>query len=119
MKSKQERESRLMPRGVPRWIRCYDNGGESADRFTVCFTGRAGTQDGEACYRAMSESPFHPQGVGMWLSNPLRHCDVNGWGFAPAMGRKNHLGTRIPFRKLPPDCRKLVIRDYKEIWRLP
>ena len=107
-----------MPKGIPRWIRCYDNGGESADRYTVCFTGKAGSNDNEYSYRAMSEYPTHPQGVGMWGSHSLKHCDVNAWGFAPAMGRKCHLGRRIPFSKLPPDCRKLVIRDYKQIWRI-
>lgn len=119
MKSRKER---LMPGGVPRWIRCYDNGGVDAggsgDRYTVCFTGRRGTQDNEAFYRAMSERPFHPQGIGLWMSHPLRHCDVNRHGFAPAIGRKCHLGRRIPFKDLPPDCRKLVLQDYKELWNI-
>lgn len=38
-------------------FRITDNGGESADRFTVT------TCDGD--YYAMSAAPFHPQGVGM------------------------------------------------------
>jgi len=44
---------------------------------------------------------------------------VNKAGFAPAMGRKNHLGKRIPFSELPPDCQRLVMQDYREIWNLP
>lgn len=109
-----------MPGGVPRWIRCYDSG-EGGERFTVCFTGRAGVSrnvgyPNEYCYRGMSEHPCDPQGVGMWGSKRFRHCDVNKWGFAPAMGRKCHLGIRIPFKKLPPDCRRLVLSDYKELW---
>lgn len=122
-KTQIERRKRLMPGGIPRWIRAYDNGGVespggSGDRYTVCFTGRAGSADGEYSYRAMSESPFHPQGIGLWCSNKNHHCDVNRHGFAPALGRKCHLGKRISFRELPDDCRKLVLQDYREIWRL-
>jgi len=54
----------------------------------------------------------------MWGSNRGKHCDVNKAGFAPAIGRKCHLGKRIAFADLPPDCRKLVLSDYKEIWNL-
>lgn len=111
-----------MPKGIPRWIRCYDNGGVdnggSGDRYTVCFTGKAGSNDGEYSYRAMSGDPFHPQGIGIWGASKNHHCDVNKWGFAPMIGRKNHLGRRIRFQDLPEDCRKLVIQDYREIWRL-
>lgn len=39
-------------------------------------------------------------------------------GFPAAMGRKNHLGRRIPFAELPEDCRKLVMQDYLELWDL-
>lgn len=115
-----------MPRGIPRWIRCYDNGGDSADQYTVCYTGRAATEVSAAgrwySYVAMSGSPFHPQGVGMHGSTQNQPCDTMrdkpGWHWPPAIGRKCHLGTRIKFTQLPADCRKLVIRDYKEIWKL-
>ena len=114
----KSRKQQLMPRGVPRWIRCYDNGGKSCDRYTVCFTGRIRRMCGGVFpYLAMNAAPFHPQGFGQHGESD-KQIDVNKWGFAPAMGRKCHLGTRIPFRKLPPDCRKLVISDYKVIWRL-
>lgn len=119
MKTKNlKRLHALLPQGKPRWIRCYDNGGESCDSYTVCFTGRAGSNDGEYSYRAMSANPYSPQGVGIWGASKNSHCDVDKWGFAPAMGRKCHLGKRIPFDTLPDDCRNLVLRDYKEIWAL-
>jgi hypothetical protein len=35
------------------------------------------------------------------------------------MGRKNHLGKRIPFNQLPADCQRLVLSDYRSIWNLP
>jgi hypothetical protein len=65
----------------------------------------------------MSALPFHPQGFGQHGESE-QHIDVNKWGYAPAMWRKNHLGTRIPFDVLPADCQKLVMQDYKAIWNL-
>ena len=122
MNAKTNRLNRLMPGGVPKYVRCYDNGGVenggSIDRFTVCFTGRAATRDGEFPYLAMNGSPFHPQGFGQHGATKDHHCDVNKWGFAPMVGKKNHLGTRIAFNSLPEDCQKLVRQDYIEIWGL-
>lgn len=116
----------LMPNGIPKYIRAYDNGGESCDRYTVVYTGKYRTLGvkrggprvmGWFQYVSMSASPFHPQGFGQHGEHS-QQIDVNKWGFAPAMGRKNHLGTRISFTQLPPDCQKLVISDYKAIWQL-
>lgn len=107
----------LLPGGTPRYVRCYDNGGETCDRYTVVFHGQAG---GRNCfpYLAMNAAPFHPQGFGQHGESGLRPCDADRWGFPPALGRKCHLGKRIPFAELPPDCRKLVLQDYREIWNL-
>ena len=125
-KTQLARRKRLMPGGVPRYVRCYDNGGEYADRYTVCFTGRSATERSDAgrCYpyRAMSASPFHPQGIGLSGSTWWQPCDTMrekpGWHWPPAIGRRCHLGVRIHFKDLPADCRKLVIQDYKAIWKL-
>lgn len=115
-KNTKERTNRLMPDNVPKYIRCYDNQGESADRYTVVFTGR---YEGEKMYLAMSAAPFHPQGIGMHgFSDGWSHIDTNKWGWAPAIGKSNHLGKRINFSDLPEDCRKLVIQEYKELWNI-
>lgn len=106
----------LLPNGVPKYIRAYDNGGASFDRYTVCFTGRYRGK-GWFQYLAMSANPFHPQGFGQHGEHSSQ-IDTNAAGFAPAIGRKNHLGKRIPFSELPHDCQKLVLRDYKDIWGL-
>lgn len=124
-KKQQARKDRLMPNGIPKYVRCYDNGGESADRYTVVYSGKyrtVGLKRGERInswfqYVGMSENPFHPQGFGQHGEHPTL-IDVDKWGFPPAMGRKNHLGKRIPFSQLPPDCQKLVLRDYKDLWEL-
>lgn len=118
----------LLPNGVPRYVRCYDNGGKTFDRYTVVFTGNYRNIPGRRCRAkygpldfqnvGMSEHPFHPQGFGQHGESE-RQIDVNKDGFAPAIGRSNHLGKRILFVELPADCQKLVLRDYREIWRLP
>ena len=114
----KNRTKNLMPNGIPKWIRCYDNGGLDKggsffDRYTVCYT----RKQGGGSYVAMSCNPFHPQGFGQHGEGKNgRSVDANKWGFAPMIGRKNHLGRRIPFSALPEDCRKLVLRDYREIW---
>jgi hypothetical protein len=118
----------FLPNGVPKCVRCYDSGPDgSADRYTVVYTGKyrtLGTKRGEARtlgnfqYVGMSASPFHPQGFGQHGEHP-NQIDVNKSGFAPAIGRKCHLGRRIPFVELPLDCKTLVMRDYRELWGLP
>jgi hypothetical protein len=112
------RASALLPGGSPRYVRCYDNGGATADRYTAVFTGRYRKQpDDEFVYLAMDARPFHPQGFGQHGS-AKQQIDTNCHGFAPGVGRKNHLGTRIAFDQLPADCRKLVLGDYVELWGL-
>ena len=107
-KTQLARRQRIMPGGAPRYIKCYDDHGD-ADRYTVAFTGRGAGQYWDHNARAythqclaMDASPFHPLGIGQHST-----CVLGA-----------HLGTRIHFKDLPPDCRKLVIRDYKEIWKL-
>lgn len=117
----QTRLARFLPNGIPRYVHCYDNGGPdgksgSIDRFTVVFTGRYKGRQG-CDYLAMSSQPFHPQGFGQhgWNQIPI---DANNSGFAPAIGKRNHLGRRIAFQDLPADCQKFVLKDYAEIWGL-
>ncbi len=93
--------------GLP--IRCYDNGGETPDRYTVVFMNRGDygftrqyiRETGRDFYPClgMSGAPFHPQGIG-------QHSDCK-------LGR--HLGKRVQFASLPTDCRNAVIRDLSEV----
>lgn len=118
----KDRLNALMPGGIPRWVRCYDNGGASFDRYTVLYIKRPYYQLKQRGikswgYRGMSEYPRHPQGFGIWgESDDI--LDLNRWGYAPAMGRKCHLGTRVPFESLPEQVREVVIQDYMDIWEL-
>jgi hypothetical protein len=108
-----DRVRRLMPDGVPRYVRCYDDGG-SGDRYTVVYTGNYRGKGGVCRYVVMSALPFHPQGIGMHGES---REPIEGKR-PPAIGNKCHLGRRIPFLDLPDDCRSLVIRDYRELWSL-
>ena len=90
------------------------------DRYTAVFSGRHSMARTNRVwpYLAMNSAPFHPQGFGQHGETKDKPCDTDRWGFAAAMGRKNHLGRRIPFGDLPEDCRKLVMQDYLELWDL-
>jgi hypothetical protein len=55
----------------------------------------------------MSSNPFHPQGFGQHGATRSGPCD-----FPPCrLGKRNHLGKRIRFEDLPPDCQRLVVHD--------
>lgn len=127
-KKQSERLESLIPDGIPRYVRCYDSP-ENGDRYTVVFSGRYnGTWQinhrRSYVYLGMSERPFHPQGIGQHGSTSYGPVDTQGatgrpyeqW--PPAMGRKCHLGKRIPFTDLPEDCRKLVMSTYRDLWNL-
>jgi hypothetical protein len=76
---------------------CYDNEGKTADRYTVIFTNRKNPNGTYDCL-GMNEHPFHPQGFG-------QHSTA-------ARGR--HLGKKIQFENLPPDCQKFVKQNLEE-----
>lgn len=99
-----------MPNGIPRYIRIFDFGEEHLERYTVIFTKKpihlkGSSRSGIFIFVGMSNNPFHPQGFG-------QHGETKD----PRGGK--HLGKRITFAELPPDCKKLVISDYKDIWEI-
>ena len=108
MKSKRERKQALMPNGIPRYVRSYEET-ESFYQYTIVFTGhyRKSYSD-DFLYLGMSENPFHPQGFAQHGScrNPIDRPTYS------------HLGKKIRFESLPENCKKLVISEYKEIWKL-
>ena len=122
-KKQSARLNRLLPNGIPKYVRIYDNKGRSIDNFTVVYTGRyrkrtpSGQWDCWFQVIGMNSAPFHPQGF-CQHSEYESQIDVDKHGFAPAIGRKNHLGTRITFQSLPKDCQTAILSDYKSIWNL-
>ena len=96
--------------GTPHYIRCYDDGGKSIDRYTVCFTGRyRHLTGGVFVYLTMNCAPFHPQGFGQHGSSRTQTDRPSG----------AHLGKRISFSDLPADCQRLVRSDYRDMWGAP
>lgn len=99
-----ERYESLLPLGVPRYIRCYDDESTSFDRFTVVFSKVTGYP-----YLAMSNSPYHPQGFGQHGEGQRMAIDCPTYG---------HLGKKIQFGSLPLDCQHLTLADYAAYWHL-
>lgn len=89
--------------GQPKYVRCYDNGGETLDRYTVVFSQ---LRTGWCHYLAMSGAPFHPQGFRQH-GEDRRTIDYPTYG---------HLGKKIRFEQLPPDCQRAVMQDYTAYW---
>jgi hypothetical protein len=110
----QTREERFLPGGVPRWIRCYDNGGRTADRYTIVFSGKNG---GFTLY--CSENPFHPQGVGQHAEGRVDEALIWGGTGDPEAAKRTRaaLGKRIAFGALPERVRAAVLADYTDAWR--
>ena len=114
-----QRTESLMPNGEPRYVRCYDNGGRSFDRYTVIYSRiscRVPRLRGMTFYVGLSENPSEPQGFGQY-GEAQGHLDSPN-GFPPAIGRECHLGTRIAFTDLPPDCKRLILNKYRTIWKI-
>lgn len=111
-------------KNIDKLVRCYDNGRAAAedgsfDRYTVCYTNnfKRYRKDPKQSllYVGMSTYPFHPQGFGQH-GESYYMLDIPGRSRGPvSVGRKCHLGVRILFKDLPPDCKKLVISDLQEL----
>ena len=106
-KNKKRFPSFFTADGIPKKIRIYDNGGETFDRFTICYTGNyRETTDGEFYALGASCHPFHPQGFGQHLSSdkPMDRPTYS------------HLGKKIKFDALPVDVQIWVAHDYLVFW---
>lgn len=100
--------ARLLPGGIPHYVRCYDNGGATVDRYTVVYTGHYPGRDGLCHYVGMSSEPYSPQGF-------CQHGESRHVIDRPTY---RHLGKRIGFADLPADCRRVVVVDYLSLWKL-
>lgn len=83
----------------PNRVRCYDNGGETIDRYTVVFSN-------QCQYLSMSAAPYHPQGFGQHGEGNIFQWEID------------NKETKILFSDLPEDCQHLVLSDYAEIYHL-
>lgn len=111
----RSRIDKLLPNGEPRWVRTYDAGCKFADRYTVIFSGNYPDRNKQVQVLAMGAAPTHLQRFCIHTSYN-KQIDVNRWRFSLKIGQKNHLGIRIRFQDLPEQCKKIVIRNYRDIW---
>lgn len=102
------RYDRLLPNNMPRYIRCYDNGNKTIDRYTVVFTGNYVGREGRCHYLAMNDCPTSPWGFG-------QHGEHSAVIDRPSY---RHLGKQIAFANLPLECQSWVMAEYKAIWNL-
>ena len=117
----EARRDKFMPGNVPKFVRCYDNSetdDPSLDCYTAVFSGkyRDNKTGGMFIYISMNARPFHAQGIGQHGESHTQIDTHDGW--PPAMGKKCHLGRRVPFQQLPRDCRRLIMHDYLYFWDL-
>ena len=106
MKS-QDREDKLLPGGVPRYVRCYDEE-ESTDRYIVVFTGAFDREGGGNPHLTLSASPLSPGGT-------YKHGTSIGLLDA---GSYAHLGKPVKFEELTEPCKGLIIAFYRKLWKL-
>ena len=80
-------------------LRCYDNGGKTADRYTI-LPPRWDSHKHRGRFSGVGASafPFDPQGYGQWGE------------FAPGP----HLGKRVHWDSLPEDVQKLARQSFPE-----
>ncbi len=84
---------------------CFDNRGDSCDRYTVLFCGELLISDGTRAgtyiqYLGFSGAPSHPQGISMW--GEMRPHEAANYRYS--CGR-----WRIRWLDLPEDMRAHVI----------
>lgn len=102
MRRRYRRSRTDYPAGV---LAVYDNGGRTADRYTVVYEPYQDGADHHDWFPtcSMSAAPFHPQGVCM--HGELAFRPTGGWG--------THMKV-ITFEALPADCQRAVRRDLQD-----
>lgn len=91
------RTERLMPNGVPRYVRCYRNGYD----YTVVFTGRLEIE-GKRFALTLTDGLV----AGNWY---------DGFIDRPSY---IHLGTKVRYDDLPSHYIPRVIAHYRNLWRI-
>lgn len=129
MNAQYRRRGRLMPNGIPKYIRLYDNRDtdqRTLDFLTVVYTGNYQDymwadarnrksrleQPDRHPYTAMNGAPFHPQ-MGICMHGESENVLID----RPTYG---HLGKQIKWADLAdlPDCMTAIIQEYLDLWDL-
>lgn len=96
----------LMPNGIPKWIRVYDDA-KLFDRYTVVYTKKK--FNGVFLYVGMSYNPTSYNGICQHGETEFQPVDRPTYG---------HLGKRISFEDLPIQCKDFIRNEYKELWNI-
>lgn len=80
----------------------YDNGGKSADRYTVLYVGLSVDAKGTVWMggRAMNAHPMHPQGIGLYFECPVH--ELTAWRLRE---------KKVRWTALPDDVKKCIRLD--------
>ena len=105
---KEVRKESLLPKGLPKYVRCYDNQGETIDCYTIVFSGNYKGRNRTCHYLSCNAHPFAPQGFG-------QHGENDTIIDKPSY---KHLGKKVKFEGLPVDVKKFVLDNYNEMWEL-
>lgn len=111
-------------------VRIFDNGGATADRFTI-----VNTKTGDIL--GASENPFHPMGIGQHCGNLVDNIMFHKFGAGWRRGHKEAtlkriereeiknylteaktnpewLGAEIDFEKAPEDVKKFIKQSFED-----
>lgn len=103
MRNKPRRASRRWLDGdCPRGVLAILDHPNFADRYTVFYAEPYGEDNSYIAGRAMSENPFHPQGVGLTI-------EQRAWEVAAYRYRNKHRYAK--WSTLPEACKRLVRQD--------
>lgn len=87
--------------GAPPYVLCcQDNGGKTADRYTIWFEATPHEGVWWIPYLALSDNPTHPQGVSLCGEMPQHHATHRG-------------RDRVRWLDLPEHIRNHAIRRYE------
>lgn len=98
MKYQPKRSRKQWTQDAPEYVlACYDNGGKTADRYTVLFGGThwEPSMGRNVSYLGMSGAPTHPQGFSQWGEMPSNN--------------RSACGKHVRWLDLPENIRKHVI----------
>jgi hypothetical protein len=100
------RSKKLYSHNVPNYIRVYDNGGFTTDRYTIIFTGKR-VSNTEYLVLKLSDEP----------DDQNHNCYTM---YIESTSKKNipMIGRKIQFNNLPPQCQKVVQCYYKSLWNV-
>ncbi|AET95309.1 hypothetical protein BYI23_E001480 (plasmid) [Burkholderia sp. YI23] len=90
----QRHKSTPVAEMIAKKVRIYDNGGQTADRYTAVYMFEP-ERNGLFGARGMDANPYHPQGIGMCCT--------------AVPGR--HLGRRVGLSDMPEACQRLIRND--------